>query len=57
MNWYGVMPSAQGFLAIRCERVKKLVDRVHEKLSEIRTKPAFVKSFFKHQSVAYITDS
>jgi len=36
---------------------EKLVERVHEKLSEIITKPALVKSFFKHQSVSYINGS
>jgi len=35
---------------------EKLVERAHEKLSEIATKPALARSFFKHPSVAYITD-
>ena len=35
---------------------EKLADRVHAKLAEIATRPDLVRSFFKHPSVAYITD-
>ena len=30
--------------------------RVHDQLAEIANRPALVRSFFKHPSVAYITD-
>ncbi|MFT4197011.1 MAG: IS630 family transposase, partial [Pseudoxanthomonas sp.] len=35
---------------------EKLANRVHEQLADIAAKPALVRSFFKHPSVAYITD-
>ena len=35
---------------------EKLADRVHEQLAEIAARPDLVRSFFKHPSVAYITD-
>jgi len=36
---------------------ERLADRVHEQLSDIASKPKLVRSFFKHPSVSYITDS
>lgn len=36
---------------------EKLADRVHAQLAGIAARPALVRSFFKHPSVAYITDS
>src|SRR5680860_75641 len=35
---------------------EKLADRVTQQLAEIGRKPALVRSFFKHPSVAYISD-
>lgn len=35
---------------------EKLQDRVHEQLQKIGNNPKLVRSFFKHPSVAYITD-
>lgn len=35
---------------------EKLADRVHDQLASIGRQPALVRSFFKHPSVAYITD-
>jgi transposase len=35
---------------------EKLAERVHAQLSDIGARPALVRSFFKHPSVAYITD-
>lgn len=35
---------------------EKLADRVHAQLAEIATRPDLVRSFFKHPSVAYISD-
>lgn len=35
---------------------EKLVDRVHAQLTDIKTRPGLVRSFFKHPSVAYISD-
>jgi transposase len=35
---------------------EKLEERVHAQLAEIGKKPALVRSFFKHPSVAYISD-
>lgn len=38
------------------QKGEKLADRVTEQLADIGRKPALVRSFFKHPSVAYITD-
>ena len=35
---------------------EKLADRVHAQLADIAARPDLVRSFFKHPSVAYITD-
>ena len=35
---------------------EKLADRVHAQLADIAARPELVRSFFKHPSVAYITD-
>jgi hypothetical protein len=35
---------------------EKLQDRVHEQLQKIGKNPKLVRSFFKHPSVAYISD-
>lgn len=35
---------------------EKLAERVHAQLTDIAARPALVRSFFKHPSVAYITD-
>jgi len=35
---------------------EKLQDRVHEQLQKIGDNPKLVRSFFKHPSVAYISD-
>lgn len=35
---------------------EKLADRVHAQLADIAARPALVRSFFRHPSVAYITD-
>lgn len=35
---------------------EKLADRVHVQLSDIASRPDLVRSFFKHPSVAYISD-
>lgn len=35
---------------------EKLADRVHAQLSDIAARPDLVRSFFKHPSVAYISD-
>lgn len=35
---------------------EKLADRVHAQLSDIAARPELVRSFFRHPSVAYITD-
>ena len=35
---------------------EKLADRVHQQLSDIAARPALVRSFFQHPSVAYISD-
>ena len=35
---------------------EKLQDRVHAQLQKIRQTPKLVRSFFKHPSVAYISD-
>ncbi|HEX5313469.1 MAG TPA: IS630 family transposase, partial [Gammaproteobacteria bacterium] len=35
---------------------EKLADRVHAKLSSIARQPALIRSFFRHPSVAYISD-
>ena len=35
---------------------KKLQERVHQPLREIGNNNQFVRSFFKHPSVAYISD-
>lgn len=36
---------------------EKLADRVHDQLSDIATRRELVRSFVKHPSVAYISDS
>lgn len=36
---------------------EKLADSVHATLADITTRPDLVRSFFKHPTVAYITDS
>jgi transposase len=36
---------------------EKLADRVHAQLADIASRPGLVRAFFKHPSVAYITDS
>lgn len=38
------------------QKGEKLSDRVNDQLAEIGRKPALVRSFFKHPSVAYISD-
>ena len=38
------------------QKGEKLQARVHDQLAEIANRPALVRSFFKHPSVAYITD-
>ncbi|RBC22638.1 transposase, partial [Xanthomonas oryzae] len=35
---------------------EKLADRVHDQLSDIAARPELVRSFFRHPSVAYISD-
>jgi transposase len=35
---------------------EKLADRVHAQLTDIAARPALVRAFFRHPSVAYITD-
>jgi hypothetical protein len=35
---------------------EKLADRVHAQLAEIAARPDLVRSFFRHPSVAYISD-
>jgi len=35
---------------------EKLADRVHAQLADIAARPALVRSFFRHPSVAYIID-
>ncbi len=35
---------------------EKLVDRVHAQLAQIAARPGLVRSFFRHPSVAYISD-
>ncbi|OLG64528.1 DDE endonuclease, partial [Xanthomonas oryzae pv. oryzae] len=35
---------------------EKLADRVHDQLSDIAVRPELVRSFFRHPSVAYISD-
>lgn len=35
---------------------EKLVERIHAQLAEIARRPALVRSFFRHPSVAYISD-
>ncbi|OLH03758.1 hypothetical protein BXO559_20060 [Xanthomonas oryzae pv. oryzae] len=35
---------------------EKLADRVHDQLSNIAARPELVRSFFRHPSVAYISD-
>jgi hypothetical protein len=35
---------------------EKLQNRAHEQLQEISRNPTLVSSFFKHPSVAYISD-
>ena len=35
---------------------EKLADRVHAQLSDIASRPDLVRSFFRHPSVAYISD-
>ena len=35
---------------------EKLADRVHDQLSDIAARPELVRSFFRHSSVAYISD-
>ena len=35
---------------------EKLADRVHAQLADIAARPDLVRSFFRHPSVAYITD-
>jgi transposase len=38
------------------QKGEKLADRVNAQLADIRRRPALVRSFFKHPSVAYIAD-
>ena len=38
------------------QKGEKLTDRVNDQLAEIGRKPALVRSFFRHPSVAYISD-
>lgn len=38
------------------QKGEKLVDRVNAQLADISRRPALVRSFFRHPSVAYITD-
>ncbi len=38
------------------QKGERLADRVHEQLEDIRRRPALVRSFFRHPSVAYIAD-
>ena len=38
------------------QRGEKLAERVHNQLQAIANDPKLVRSFFKHPSVAYITD-
>ncbi|QEO99525.1 DDE endonuclease [Xanthomonas oryzae pv. oryzicola] len=35
---------------------EKLADRVHDQLSDIAARPELVRAFFRHPSVAYISD-
>ncbi|RBH87881.1 IS630 family transposase, partial [Xanthomonas oryzae pv. oryzae] len=35
---------------------EKLANRVHDQLSDIAARPELVRSFFRHPSVAYISD-
>ena len=35
---------------------EKLADRVHEQLTQIKARPDLMRSFFRHPSVAYISD-
>ncbi|AKK65210.1 hypothetical protein FE36_16055 [Xanthomonas oryzae pv. oryzicola] len=35
---------------------EKLADRVHDQLSDIAARPGLVRAFFRHPSVAYISD-
>lgn len=38
------------------QKGERLADRIHAQLADIRRRPALVRSFFKHPSVAYISD-
>ena len=35
---------------------EQLADRVHQKLSRMQEDPALIRSFFRHPSVAYLSD-
>lgn len=38
------------------QKGERLAERIHEQLADIGRRPALVRSFFKHPSVAYISD-
>lgn len=43
-------------IGLKSRQAQRLAERVHAQLADIGRRPALVRAFFKHPSVAYITD-